>query len=49
MLALSVMAAPLQLRLDNGFPWLSRRKSGIIYEIEEDAHYLAAVIVEQLA
>jgi putative flavoprotein involved in K+ transport len=32
-----------------GFPWLSSRKSGIIYGIEEDAHYIAGVIAEQLA
>ncbi len=32
-----------------GFPWLSSRKSGIIYGIEEDAHYIADAIAEQLA
>jgi putative flavoprotein involved in K+ transport len=32
-----------------GFPWLSSRKSGIIYGIEEDAHYIAGAIAEQLA
>jgi putative flavoprotein involved in K+ transport len=32
-----------------GFPWLSSRKSGIIYGIEEDAHYIAGAISEQLA
>ena len=32
-----------------GFPWLNSRKSGIIYEIEEDAHYIAGAISEQLA
>lgn len=32
-----------------GFPWLNSRKSGIIYGIEEDAHYIAAAIAEQLA
>jgi putative flavoprotein involved in K+ transport len=31
-----------------GFPWLRTRKSGIIYGIEEDAHYIAAAIEEQL-
>jgi putative flavoprotein involved in K+ transport len=32
-----------------GFPWLSSRKSGIIYGIDEDAHYIADAISEQLA
>lgn len=32
-----------------GFPWLSCRKSGIIYGIDEDAHYIADAISEQLA
>ncbi len=32
-----------------GFPWLNSRKSGIIYGIEEDAHYLAGAIAQQLA
>jgi putative flavoprotein involved in K+ transport len=32
-----------------GFPWLSSRKSGIIYGINEDAHYIADAISEQLA
>jgi putative flavoprotein involved in K+ transport len=32
-----------------GFPWLNSRKSGIIYGIEEDAHYIADAISEQLA
>jgi len=32
-----------------GFPWLSSRKSGIIYGIDEDAHYIADTISEQLA
>jgi putative flavoprotein involved in K+ transport len=32
-----------------GFPWLSSRKSGIIYGIEEDAHYIAGAIAEQSA
>jgi putative flavoprotein involved in K+ transport len=32
-----------------GFPWLNSRKSGIIYGIEEDAHYIAGAIAEQLA
>jgi len=32
-----------------GFPWLNSRKSGIIYEIEEDAYYIAGAISEQLA
>lgn len=31
-----------------GFPWLSTRKSGIIYGIEEDAQYIANAISEQL-
>ena len=32
-----------------GFPWLSSRKSGIIYGIDDDAHFLADAILEQLA
>ena len=32
-----------------GFPWLSSGKSGIIYGISEDAHYIAGAIAEQLA
>jgi putative flavoprotein involved in K+ transport len=32
-----------------GFPWLNSRKSGIIYGIEEDAHFIAEAIREQLA
>jgi len=32
-----------------GFPWLSSRKSGIMYGIEEDAHSIADAIAEQLA
>lgn len=32
-----------------GFPWLNSRKSGIIYGIEEDAHYIAGAITQQLA
>jgi len=32
-----------------GFPWLNSRKSGIIYGIEEDAHYIAGAIAQQLA
>lgn len=32
-----------------GFPWLNSRKSGIIYGIEEDAHYIAGAIARQLA
>lgn len=32
-----------------GFPWLSARKSGIIYGIEEDAEYIASAISDQLA
>ncbi len=32
-----------------GFPWLNSRKSGIIYGIKEDAHYIADAISEQLA
>jgi putative flavoprotein involved in K+ transport len=31
-----------------GFPWLRTRKSGIIYGIDEDAHYIAGAIEEQL-
>jgi putative flavoprotein involved in K+ transport len=31
-----------------GFPWLRRRKSGIIYGIEEDARFLAGAIDDQL-
>lgn len=31
-----------------GFPWLSSGKSGIIYGIDEDAHYIADTISEQL-
>lgn len=30
-----------------GFPWLSSRKSGIIYGIDEDAHYIADANSEQ--
>jgi putative flavoprotein involved in K+ transport len=30
-----------------GFPWLSKRKSGIIYGIEEDAQHIAQVIVQR--
>jgi len=32
-----------------GFPWLNSRKSGIIYGIDEDAHFIADAISEQLA
>jgi len=32
-----------------GFPWLSKRKSGIIYGIEDDARYIASVLAKQLA
>jgi len=32
-----------------GFPWLSKRKSGIIYGVEDDAQHIASVIAEQLA
>jgi putative flavoprotein involved in K+ transport len=32
-----------------GFPWLSKRKSGIVYGIEEDAQYIASLIAKQLA
>jgi len=32
-----------------GFPWLNSRKSGIIYGIEEDTHYIAGAIAQQLA
>jgi putative flavoprotein involved in K+ transport len=31
-----------------GFPWLNSRKSGVLYGIEEDAHYLASAISDQL-
>jgi putative flavoprotein involved in K+ transport len=31
-----------------GFPWLNSRKSGIIYGIEEDAHYIADAIARHL-
>jgi putative flavoprotein involved in K+ transport len=31
-----------------GFPWLNSRKSGIIYGVEEDAHYIAGAIAKQL-
>lgn len=32
-----------------GFPWLSKRKSGTIYGIREDAQYIASVLTKQLA
>jgi putative flavoprotein involved in K+ transport len=32
-----------------GFPWLSSRKSGIIYGVEEDARYIAGAIGQQLS
>jgi len=32
-----------------GFPWLSTRKSGIIYGVEEDARYIASVLGKHLA
>ncbi len=32
-----------------GFPWLNSRKSGIIYGVGEDAHYIADAIAGQLA
>ena len=32
-----------------GFPWLSSRKSGIIYGVEEDARYVATAIEQQLS
>ena len=32
-----------------GFPWLNKRKSGIIYGIEDDAQYIADSIAKQLA
>jgi len=32
-----------------GFPWLYKRKSGIVYGIEEDAKYIASVLAQQLA
>jgi putative flavoprotein involved in K+ transport len=31
-----------------GFPWLNKRKSGIIYGIAEDAQYIANVLAKQL-
>jgi putative flavoprotein involved in K+ transport len=31
-----------------GFPWLSKRKSGIIYGIQEDAQYIASALAKQL-
>ncbi|MGW8249704.1 MAG: flavin-containing monooxygenase, partial [Anaerolineales bacterium] len=31
-----------------GFPWLSKRKSGIIYGIAEDAQYIASALEKQL-
>ena len=31
-----------------GFPWLNSRKSGILYGIDEDAHYIADAISAQL-
>jgi putative flavoprotein involved in K+ transport len=31
-----------------GFPWLRSRKSGIIYGIEEDAHYITSAIKKLL-
>jgi len=31
-----------------GFPWLISRKSGIIYGIQDDTHYIASAISEQL-
>jgi putative flavoprotein involved in K+ transport len=31
-----------------GFPWLNKRKSGIIYGIAEDAQYIADVLTKQL-
>jgi len=31
-----------------GFPWLSTRKSGIIYGVEEDARYIASVLGKHL-
>jgi putative flavoprotein involved in K+ transport len=32
-----------------GFPWLTSRKSGIIYGVDEDARYIADAIAKQLA
>jgi putative flavoprotein involved in K+ transport len=32
-----------------GFPWLNSRKSGILYGVGEDAHYIARAIQAQLA
>lgn len=31
-----------------GFPWLSKRKSGILYGVDEDAAHLASVIASEL-
>jgi len=31
-----------------GFPWLSKRKSGIVYGIEEDAKYIVGVLAKQM-
>ena len=31
-----------------GFPWLSKRKSGTVYGVEEDAKYIAGVLANQL-
>jgi len=31
-----------------GFPWLSKRKSGTVYGVEEDAKYIAGVLAKQL-
>ena len=32
-----------------GFPWLSKRKSGTIYGIQEDAQYIVSVLAKHLA
>jgi len=32
-----------------GFPWLSKRKSGIVYGIEEDAQYIVNILAKQLS
>jgi len=32
-----------------GFPWLSKRKSGIIYGIVDDAEYIASAVAKRLA
>jgi len=32
-----------------GFPWLSKRKSGTVYGIQDDAQYIASVLAKHLA